>query len=307
MLHALWDDAQLAGSEGDLRRVALDQPDLTPPLRTQPLRVLPPVPSVQQHVIRRVEPVDGRKVVALTFDLCERAVHRTGYQKDVVNFLRASGVKATFFAGGKWMRSHPEKTMQLMADSLFELGNHAWTHGNLAIMDEAEVRQQMDWTQAQYELLYEALQTRADAQGLSDEFCHVPASIRVMRLPYGRGDVRTGAILAAMGLPMIQWSVTGEYDERERTIEQLVAWNLEQIRPGAIVLMHANTVPQKTNDLVRRLVPELRRRGYEFVTVSELLALGTAVTVTDGYFEHPGDNLDLDGLFEGKGTLGRAK
>jgi peptidoglycan/xylan/chitin deacetylase (PgdA/CDA1 family) len=43
----------------------------------------------------------GEKLVALTFDLCERADDRTGYDRAIVNYLRAHAIAATFFAGGK--------------------------------------------------------------------------------------------------------------------------------------------------------------------------------------------------------------
>jgi len=243
--------------------------------------------------------------VALTFDLCERAPHLAGYQKDIINYLRSQNIKATFFAGGKWMRTHPDKAMQLMADPLFEIGNHAWTHGNLALMDNTEVREQILWTQAQYELLYEELQMRAKKRGVGREMDKVQPSLRLMRLPYGRNNEHTANILASMGLPIIQWSVEGEQDELNRTVDQLVEWNLKKVMPGAIILMHANAVPQKTHKLVPRLVPELKKRGYEFLTVSELLEMGPVVTVKDGYFDQPGDNLYVDPLFGGKGTLGR--
>jgi peptidoglycan-N-acetylglucosamine deacetylase len=84
--------------------------------------------------IRRVVPRDGARLVALAFDLCERADQISAYDAAVVDFLRAQRVAATFFAGGKWMRTHAERAMQLIADPLFEVGNHAWTHGNLRIL-----------------------------------------------------------------------------------------------------------------------------------------------------------------------------
>ena len=307
LLHSLWFEKQLAGSDSDLARMTLPEPDLLPPLRTQPLRTFPPVPASLQQIITHVNPEGGRKVMALTFDLCERAPHLAGYQKDIVNYLRSHNIKATFFAGGKWMRSHPDKAMQLMADPLFEVGNHAWTHGNFALMDETEVREQIDWTQAQYELLYEELGMRAKKTGMGREMDKVQPSLRVMRLPYGRNNEHTADILAAMGLPMIQWSTEGEQDELERTVDELVKWNLKKLKPGTIILMHANAVPKKTHKLVPQLVPELIKQGYEFVTVSELLKTGPVVTVTDGYFDKPGDNLYVDPLFGGKGTLGRVK
>ncbi|XPV75110.1 MAG: polysaccharide deacetylase family protein [Desulfovibrio sp.] len=307
VLHAVWYDDQLQGAERDVARATLPEPDLRAPERTVPVNELPPLPKELRQVIVRVEPENGRKVMALTFDLCERAPHLAGYQKDLVNYLRSEGIKATFFAGGKWMRTHPEKAMQLMADPLFEMGNHAWTHGNFALMNEAEVRQQLTWTQAQYEVLYDTLADRAKDFGVGLEMKNIPSHLKLMRLPYGRNNERTGDIVASMGLPMIQWSTEGEQDEHERTVEELVQWNLHKLQPGTIVLMHANAVPKKTHKLVPQLVPELRKRGYEFVTVSELLRMGPVVTVTDGYFDEPGDNRYVDAIFGGKGTLGRIK
>ncbi|MDP3426102.1 MAG: hypothetical protein Q8S17_01820, partial [Humidesulfovibrio sp.] len=54
---------------------------------------------------------------------------------------------------------------------------------------------------------------------------------------------------------------------------------------------------------LERLIKGLRKRGYELVTVSELLRLGTPEAVADGYFTIPGDNLKYDAIFPGKGTL----
>lgn len=307
LLHSIWFEDQLNGFDSDIVRATLPAPDYRPPLRTVPTHILQPVPLDKQDVIIRVEPQNGRKVVALTFDLCERAPHLAGYQKDIINCLRREHVKATFFAGGKWMRSHPDKAMQLMADPLFEVGNHAWTHGNFALMDEREVRDQVNWTQAQYEILFDLLYKRAKMRGVSREMASVQPALRLIRLPYGRNNAETGKILSSMGLPMIQWSVEGEQDELKRSVEKLVEWNLSKIQSGSIVLMHANAVPQKTHKLVPVLITELKKRGYEFVTVSELLKMGPVVTVKDGYFDVPGDNLYVDELFGGKGTLGRIK
>lgn len=89
LLHTLWFDEQLAGANSDVARATLADPDLRPPLRTRPVHVLPQVPPALQQVIVRVVPENGRKVMALTFDLCERAPHLAGYQKDIVNYLRS--------------------------------------------------------------------------------------------------------------------------------------------------------------------------------------------------------------------------
>ena len=303
LLHALWSEVELAGSPTDhhITRPYSAPPDLSPPTRTTPLIRSGAVPPALRGVIRRIRPDAGEKVLALTFDLCERASNRTGYRTEIVNYLRAHGILATFFAGGKWMRSHPEKALQLMADPLFELGNHSWTHANLALMDEVETREQVLWTQAQYELLREELARRAEALSLAAEMARVPASMAVFRLPYGRNAPATLDYLTHMGLPIIQWDVLGEGGDG--TAAEIAARAAGQVRPGSIVLMHANAVPKLTQDIVPLFVDELLAQGWRFVTVSEMLTLGPVETVRDGYFEKPGDNVQYDTGYPGKGTL----
>ncbi len=102
-----------------------------PPRRLAPLESGWLLPAERRGSIRRVSLPPGDKRIALTFDLCEMASDVTGYDAELIAYLRKEGIHATFYAGGKWMRSHPEQTKQLMVDPLFELGNHAWTHVNL--------------------------------------------------------------------------------------------------------------------------------------------------------------------------------
>ncbi len=303
LLRSLWTQGELAGNPADhvVTRPYANPADLSPPARTGPLIQLDPTSEGLRGVIRRVRIANDAKVLALTFDLCERASNRTGYRTEIVNCLREKGVAATFFAGGKWMRSHPKQTMQLMADPLFELGNHSWTHANLALTDGTETRDQVLWTQAQYELLREELARRAQARGLEAEMAAVPMSMSVFRLPYGRNAPETLQRLAAMGLPVVQWDVLGEAGAGSARNMALRAAG--EVRSGSIVLMHANAVPRHTHDIVPLFVDELLHRGWRFVTVSDLLAMGKPETVQDGYFERPGDNRQFDTGYPGKGTL----
>ena len=74
----------------------------------------------------RVDLPPGKKLVALTFDLCETPGELAGYDGAIVDILRARRIKATFFAGGQWMASHKTRTGQLLSDPLFEVGTHGW-------------------------------------------------------------------------------------------------------------------------------------------------------------------------------------
>ena len=107
-----------------------------PPLRPAAARgaarcPFPPIVPEQRRRPPREALWPGRKLIALTFDLCEQPGEVAGYDGAIVDYLRKENVKATFFAGGKWLRSHEERARQLMADPLFEIGNHSEAHRNL--------------------------------------------------------------------------------------------------------------------------------------------------------------------------------
>jgi Polysaccharide deacetylase len=109
-----------------------------------PREVPPYEPRKQRGVLRRVKLPPGKKLIALTFDLCEHPYEVTGYEGRIVDFLRSNNIKATFFAGGKWLLSHRDRAQQLMADPLFQMGNHTWEYRNLRIVDAACNRRALD-------------------------------------------------------------------------------------------------------------------------------------------------------------------
>ena len=303
----LWTPAQLAESRNPAQARAerhirqLPEPDMAAPARTAPVEPAPALPEAWRGIIRRVNLSAGQRRVALTFDLCERSVHVTGYDARLVDALRAANARATFFAGGKWLRSHPERALQLMADPRFELGNHAWTHANMAVADSAERQRQAQWTSAQFELLSEELDRRLAVHKLPEAHLR---PLRLFRLPYGRGGTDVTRQLNALGLAVIQWDVVGEGGHGNALARaQAIA---EAVRPGSIVLLHANAVPRDTAQVVRLLLPLLAKKGYATATVSELLALGQPETTDDGYFSIPGDNRIYDAMFLGHGTGPRA-
>lgn len=276
LLEKLWTPAELQG-ESPLPPAA-SPPPASPPLKTQ----LPPVPVEWQNSIRKVNPLQNRKVVALTFDLCEGAREISGYDAGIVNYLRAQQVEATFFAGGKWLASHPEKALQLMADPLFEIGNHSWSHPNFRALSEKAMADQVLRTQAQYEALWQELSRRAAARGINpSEMEKIPRVPRVFRFPYGACSDAALRVLARLGLPAIQWSiVTGDPDKRQyaHRIAQAI---LSRIQPGAIIICHANGRGWWTADALPLFVPKLRDQGYTFVTVSALLRSGPALATPD--------------------------
>lgn len=263
-----------------------------PPERLKPVHELAPLKS-NEGIIRRVKISDDTKAAALTFDMCELDTVTTGCDMNVINFLRERKIPATLFMGGKWMRTHSRRVKQIMNEGIFEIANHNWSHGNCALLSDDGLRAQILWTQAEYELLRE--------EAGIDTGDDVPL---LFRLPYGRSSERALKIIAELGLRVIQWDVAAEAGDntnlnRAKRNAKRVA---KMTRPGSILLFHANLVPKGTLNLLREVVNELETEGYIFITVSELLTMGEAETVRDGYFTTPKDNYVLDKKYGIDGT-----
>lgn len=296
LLQACWSASELRGSAADKlikRKTATESSPKLLPNHTQL--------SAARFIgsIRQVKPYHGAKLVALTFDLCEAAYEKSGYDAELVNYLRDHQIKATFFAGGQWMRSHPDKTMQLMADPLFELGNHTWSHRNLQLTHGPDLNKQIVWTQAEYQTLREKLLSlECVKKSAPQASANIPPTLTLFRFPYGICDTEALAAVNQSGLAAIQWNIVTGDPAKGQTAGLIAQTVISQIQPGSIVIAHANGHGWHTAQALPKIVSELTARGYRFVTVSELLASGEVVTVNACYENKLGDNRKYDRLFK---------
>jgi peptidoglycan/xylan/chitin deacetylase (PgdA/CDA1 family) len=235
----------------------------------------------------------------LTFDLCEQPHEVTGYQGEIVDFLREHGVKATFFLGGKWMLTHAPRAQQLMSDPLFEVGNHAWEHRNFRVIDNStKLDEEVTKPLIAYEHLRTNLTARACVGPEGPAYRHVPDHMSLFRFPFGACNPAALAKIEARGLRAIQWDVSSGDPWIGQTVEKMTRDVLKRVRPGSIVLFHANGRGWHTGQAIPMIVRELRAKGYDFVTVTELLRTPGAQPVVSQacYDEKPGDTDRYDSL-----------
>ena len=257
-----------------------------PALRQEPLPAASPVPEIIRGSIRGVELPAGLKLIALTFDLCETDGSIAGYDGRIVDLLRAEGVKATFFAGGKWMETHAERTAQLMADPSFEIGSHGLRHLDMSRLNGEALKDEIVLTEAAYSRARKSLAARQCAVPAPDEKL-VPERMTLLRFPYGTCDAEALAAAADQGLYAIQWDlVTGDPDPH-RSAKAIAETILGKVHPGAIIVAHANGRGWHTADALAIAIPKLKEEGYGFATVSELLAAGKPVIAATCYLNQP--------------------
>ncbi len=266
------------------------------PTKLAGVTTAPAVPDGLRGAIRRVDVPKGQKVIALTFDLCEQRGEVAGYEGRIFDYLRQQGVKATFFAGGKWMASHQERTKQLMLDPLFEIGNHTETHRNLRLVTPEVLRQEVLAPQKVYEDTRARLAANRCVASSDAVASQVPAEPRVFRFPYGACNDASLKAVNDAGMLAIQWDVaTGDPDPHE-SAARIADAMIHESKPGSIVVNHANGRGWHTPEALTIAIPKLRAKGYTFVTVSELMAMGKPVIVSECYDRKPGDTNRYDFL-----------
>ncbi|MBB4406672.1 peptidoglycan/xylan/chitin deacetylase (PgdA/CDA1 family) [Agrobacterium tumefaciens] len=198
-------------------------------------------------IIARVE--TERPVVALTFD----DGPSVRFTPDVLTILRERGVKATFFLTGKETEENLPQARMIVSEG-HQLGNHSYTHSNMMFMGPARIREEIERTDAAIR-----------AAGYEGEI--------MFRPPYGKKLLTLPWYLSRHDRKTIMWDVEPEsFPDVADDAAALASHVIEQTRNGSIIIMH---VMYRSREVSRQALPliidGLRQRGFEFVTVAQLL------------------------------------
>lgn len=180
-----------------------------------------------------------KPMVALTFDdgPYGKVTNR------IVKTLKKHDSRATFFVVGNRIPKYPE-TLKNAAKNGNQIGTHTYAHTNLSKLKKAAIKKEMKRAVASIE-----------------EVIGEPPSI--LRPPYGSANAK---VQKAVDLPMICWNVdTVDWSKKSK---KAVLKECKNIQDGDIVLMH--DLYSNTAAAVEKLVPALKKKGYQLVTVEEL-------------------------------------
>ena len=187
------------------------------------------------------------KRVALTFD---DGPHPR-YTPQILAILEEYGIKATFFVIGQNIDNYPE-AFEAILQSGCEIGNHTYTHKNMAKMSEEEIEQELSRTE-------EAVARFTDIK------------LKILRPPQGAIGVPLERVSRARGYDVILWSID-TLDWANTPSDTIAANVMKSLCGGDIILMHDYTSNRGiTCSALKKMIPAMIAKGYEFVTVSELL------------------------------------
>lgn len=183
----------------------------------------------------------GTKKIALTFDDGPHPY----YTEQLLDGLKERGVKATFFVTGEHAELHPE-IIKRMNEEGHLIGNHTYSHIQLQKNNREEFKAQL-------------LKTNEVISNITGK------EVLYVRPPYGTWDKK---LETELNMFPVLWTVDPKdwCSDNVASVTQMVVSKTEE---NDIILMHDYYESSVTAAL--KVVDELQEKGYEFVTVEEIL------------------------------------
>lgn len=220
-----------------------------------------------------------KKRIALTFDAemtdgmkADLVSGRTksSYNKRIIDILNQTQTKATLFLTGLWIEIYPDITKELSKNQLFELGSHSYTDSSFFGFC--------------YGLKQIPNTIKIEDIGATEKLLREHAGIdnKLFRFPGGCYTPADVKLVNEVGDTVVHWDVSGS-DGFNQNSQQIVDNILDKTQNGSIIILHMNGAPTapKTAEALPQIIAALKKKGYEFVKVSELLGLPSETRVSN--------------------------
>lgn len=210
--------------------------------------VLYPPRDITASAVKGKKPIysvdTDKKRVAISFD----AAWGADKTASIMDILDTNGAGATFFLVGFWVEKYPELVREISQRG-YEVGNHSANHPRMSKL-----------TKKQKEL---------ELRSVNDAIHKLTGKTpTVFRPPFGDYDDATVEAVNGLGMHCVQWSIDS-LDWKEISTEEIVSRCTKGVKCGDIILMHNNSA--HILDALPRILEDLKKQGFEVVSVSELI------------------------------------
>lgn len=198
-------------------------------------------------------------IIALTMDACGSA-KGMGVDEELLAFLERENIPATLFINARWIGPNQNIFDRLAANQLFEIANHGFYHKPASVNGKQVYG--ISGTKNVSELVDEI---ELNARKIEQLTGHRPRFYRSGTAYYDEIAVQ---VAEALGHHVAGFSVLGDAGAtlpREKVKQALLS-----AAPGAIIIVHMNHPESGTGKGVMDAVPELLKRGYRFVRLSDM-------------------------------------
>lgn len=170
---------------------------------------------------------------------------------DILAVLEKEKAVATFFVSGEWAERHPE-IIEKILEQKHEIGMLGYRYKSYLDQDLQRIRQDLYLAQDVFRKL-----------GLEN--------IRLLRAPKGHLNEEIIELAKNLGFTVIHWNVNPKDWENPGT-DEIVQRVLNNTKSGDIILLHASDAAKQTSKALESILPELRKKQYKLVTISELIS-----------------------------------
>lgn len=184
------------------------------------------------------------KKVALTFD-CAWGVD---YTDKLLEIMENEKVVSTFFMVEFWARKYPDY-LKKIDEKGHEIGTHSSTHPYMSKLGKGAIEKELTTS-------CEAIESVVNKK------------VKVFRAPYGDYDDLLIETASKLNLYTIQWDVDS-LDWKNLSSTEIQKRVLSKVKNGSIILFHNQGL--HTAEALLPIIKELKSRGFEFTTVSQLI------------------------------------
>ncbi|MGL4774730.1 MAG: polysaccharide deacetylase family protein [Clostridium sp.] len=186
--------------------------------------------------------------ISLTFDI-------NWAEKDelpiILDILDKYNVKGTFFIMGGWVNYTEQNTalFKEIYERGHEIGNHSYIHPDFTKVSRERIKDELKKTEEAFEK-------------------NIGIKSKLFRFPSGACNDESIKFVRSLGYECIHWnvdSVDWRQDGKEIEYERVI----KKVKPGAIILYHNNA--KYTPENLERVINELKKEGYEFKKVGEMI------------------------------------
>lgn len=167
--------------------------------------------------------------------------------------MKKYDAKGTFFLVGFWLDKF-EKETKAIAEAGFDIGNHSRNHLNMPKLSDDEIRAEIEYVNDRVNEL----------TGFKPTY---------FRAPFGDYSDRLMSAIEELDMVGVQWSIDS-LDWKGLSAKEIFNRVVPKAKSGDIVLFHNNS--DHVLDALPLVLSALKEQGFEFVTLSELVA-------TEGY------------------------
>jgi peptidoglycan/xylan/chitin deacetylase (PgdA/CDA1 family) len=201
----------------------------------------------------------AEKIAAITLDACG-GKKGSGYDSELINFLRENKIPASLFMTGLWIDANPGLVKELAADPLFEIENHGLTHKPASVNGSKIYGRR--GTKNPGELVDEIELNAIKIEKITGKR---PVFYRPGTAYFD--DVAVKIVYDLRQIPMNFSIVSGDAAGfKPEKIERRIT---SGIKHGSIIIGHMNRPGKNLYPAMKKSILKLKEQGYRFVKLED--------------------------------------